>query len=93
MKFFVRLFCPVVLFACVTTHVYAQQDLREQIGRYVLDAYKKGNFHGAILVADDGDVIYENSLGYANHEWDVANTSSRKRRMATGEGAMSKSRS
>jgi CubicO group peptidase (beta-lactamase class C family) len=74
MKFFVRLFCVVVLFACVTTPAYAQQDLRDQIARYVLDAYKKGNFHGAILVADDGDVIDENSLEYANYEWDIANT-------------------
>lgn len=26
------------------------------------------------MVADDGDVIYENALGYANYEWDIANT-------------------
>jgi CubicO group peptidase (beta-lactamase class C family) len=74
MKFFVKLFCPVILFAFVTTQTYAQQNLREQIARHVLDAYKKGNFHGAILVADDGDLIYENGLGYANYEWDIANT-------------------
>jgi CubicO group peptidase (beta-lactamase class C family) len=31
-------------------------------------------FEGAILVADRGDVVYKNSFGWANREWEIPNT-------------------
>jgi CubicO group peptidase (beta-lactamase class C family) len=37
-----------------------------------LDAYEM--FSGAILVAEDGDVIYRNAFGHADREWQVPNT-------------------
>lgn len=64
----------LVLVSSVTTQVCAQQLLPDQIEQYVLNSHEMGDFHGAILVADDGKVIYENALGYANYEWEIENT-------------------
>jgi CubicO group peptidase (beta-lactamase class C family) len=64
----------LVLASCVTAQVLAQQSLPDQIEQYVLNSHEMGDFHGAILVADDGEVIYENGLGYANYEWEIENT-------------------
>jgi hypothetical protein len=32
-----------------------------------------GDFSGAVLVARDGKILYENVFGYANREWSIAN--------------------
>jgi CubicO group peptidase (beta-lactamase class C family) len=32
-----------------------------------------GDFSGAVLVARDGKILYENAFGYANREWSIAN--------------------
>ena len=33
----------------------------------------EGDFSGAVLVARNGKILYENALGYANREWNIAN--------------------
>ncbi len=42
-----------------------------------------GLFSGAVLVADKGEIIYEEAFGLANREWDVANTTDTKFRLAS----------
>jgi CubicO group peptidase (beta-lactamase class C family) len=32
-----------------------------------------GEFNGTVLVARDGKILYENSFGYANREWNIPN--------------------
>lgn len=40
----------------------------------LMTAYEHaGTFSGVVLVAEDGDVIYERAVGLANHEWAVPN--------------------
>ena len=63
-----------VLLSATTSQLCAQATLPDRIDDYVRASYGKGDFHGAILVANDGEVIYENGLGYANYEWQIANT-------------------
>ena len=33
----------------------------------------EGDFSGTVLVARNGNILYENALGYANREWNTAN--------------------
>lgn len=40
-------------------------------------------FHGTILVADHGEIIYKNGLGLANMEWDIPNTIDTKFQIAS----------
>ncbi len=40
-------------------------------------------FNGAILVVDQGDLVYKNGLGFANMEWDIPNTAATKFKIAS----------
>ena len=40
-------------------------------------------FNGAVLVAENGKVIYKKGLGFANMEWEIPNTSDTKFRLAS----------
>ena len=40
-------------------------------------------FHGTILVADQGEIIYKNGFGLANMEWDIPNTIDTKFQIAS----------
>ncbi|MDA7922259.1 serine hydrolase [Verrucomicrobiales bacterium] len=42
-----------------------------------------GLFSGSVLVADKGKVIYEEAFGQANREWEIANTTDTKFRLAS----------
>ncbi len=42
-----------------------------------------GLFSGAVLVAAEGQVIYKQGFGMANHEWNVANRTDTKFRLAS----------
>jgi CubicO group peptidase (beta-lactamase class C family) len=42
-----------------------------------------GQFSGTILVAQDGNIIYEDAFGWANLEWSVPNTIDTKYRIAS----------
>jgi CubicO group peptidase (beta-lactamase class C family) len=42
-----------------------------------------GLFSGAVLVAEKGEVIYQEAFGLANREWNVANTTDTKFRLAS----------
>lgn len=42
-----------------------------------------GLFSGAVLVADEGKVIYKEAFGMANREWNITNTTDTKFRLAS----------
>ena len=42
-----------------------------------------GLFSGAVLVADKGEVIYQQAFGLANREWNIANTTDTRFRLAS----------
>jgi len=42
-----------------------------------------GLFSGAVLVADEGEVIYKEAFGLANREWQIPNTTDTKFRLAS----------
>jgi CubicO group peptidase (beta-lactamase class C family) len=65
----------------------AQGTLVDGIAAFVGDARENGDFHGSMLVAKNGNVIYEDSAGFANYQWDVRNAVDTKFRI----GSMTKS--
>jgi CubicO group peptidase (beta-lactamase class C family) len=66
-----------------TSPAVAQGTLEDRIATHVRAASEKGDFHGAMLVADDGKIVYEDSAGFANQQWDVPNTVETKFRIGS----------
>jgi CubicO group peptidase (beta-lactamase class C family) len=53
--------------------------INELVSRYA----DYGKFNGAILVAEEGEVIYKKGFGFANMEWDIPNQTDTKFRIAS----------
>ena len=58
-------------------------DKAAAIGLLCQATAETGLFSGAVLVAERGQVIYRGAFGMANREWDVANTTDTKFRLAS----------
>jgi CubicO group peptidase (beta-lactamase class C family) len=68
--------------AALQTSVSAQ-DKTAKIDSLVSLYAKYGQFNGAVLVADNGKVIYEKATGLANMEWNIPNTPDTKFRLGS----------
>lgn len=55
------------------------QKLDEVIGKFA--AY--GHFNGSVLVAENGQIIYQNGMGMADMEWGIPNQPDTKHRLAS----------
>lgn len=53
--------------------------IEELISNYT----KYGKFNGAVLVADEGNILYKNGFGMANMEWGIPNQTDTKFRIAS----------
>jgi CubicO group peptidase (beta-lactamase class C family) len=42
------------------------KDRKERIGELMTELYKKGDFNGTILVAENGNIIYDTAFGFGN---------------------------
>ena len=54
----------VLLF--LISHFTAQSSVSQRIDSHIHGYYNRGDFSGVVLVARDGDVIYEGAFGYAD---------------------------
>jgi CubicO group peptidase (beta-lactamase class C family) len=54
-----------------------------KIDEVVTAFHDAGQFNGSVLVAEAGEVIYENGVGWANIEWEVPNTPDTKHRIGS----------
>ena len=59
------------------------QDKAAQIDALLAKYHEYGQFNGAVLVAENGAVIYKKGFGDANMEWGVANTPATKFRIGS----------
>jgi CubicO group peptidase (beta-lactamase class C family) len=68
----------VLIFLSVLVSVlpaqFVAQDNASKIDNYVKKIVENGQFNGAILVAEDGDVILKKGYGFANMDWEIPNT-------------------
>lgn len=81
----VRLFVLLVALAVQTPAALAQggDDKAARMDEYMTRANKIRQFNGAVLVAENGKVIYKKGLGLANMEWNVPNEVDTKFRLGS----------
>ena len=72
----------VVLFSALGVNALAQTKA-EKIDQLMAKNYEVGRFNGTVLVAEKGQIIYQNGLGYADFEWDIPNKPDTKFRLAS----------
>ncbi|HEV7904856.1 MAG TPA: serine hydrolase domain-containing protein, partial [Pyrinomonadaceae bacterium] len=77
----IRLF--ILLVALAAAPVALAQDKAARIDEYMTRANKIRQFNGAVLVAENGKVIYKKGLGLANMEWNVPNEADTKFRLGS----------
>jgi CubicO group peptidase (beta-lactamase class C family) len=65
------------------TALPSDNTMTERISRLMEFYEDSGQFSGTILVAQDGNIIYEDAFGWANLEWSVPNTIDTKFRIAS----------
>ena len=59
------------------------QGVADQIDALVSRYHELGQFNGSVLVAQNGEVIYEKGFGYANMEWSIPNAPDTKFRIGS----------
>ena len=54
------------------------QSKKEKLSEVMKTYHKYNMFDGAVLVAENGEIIYKEAFGLANREWNIANTTDTK---------------
>lgn len=75
-------FLALFLISVVITSVNPQ-DKFQKIDGLINKYHEYGQFSGAVLVAENGNVIYKNGMGFANVEWEIANAPDAKYRLGS----------
>ena len=70
------------IFLLFQNQVFAQ-DISAKIDELLQRYNNYGQFDGAVLVAEDGKVIFKKGYGYANREWDILNEPDTKFRIGS----------
>jgi CubicO group peptidase (beta-lactamase class C family) len=73
----------VLLFLFVLSASLCAQSKTEKIDRIVKTYNENGLFNGAVLVSENGRVIYSKGIGFANLEWDIPNTTDTRFRLGS----------
>ncbi len=73
----------LVFLACAVPTIVLAQDKAAKIDALMKLYQDYGQFNGAILVAENGQVIYKAGIGLANMEWEVPNQPDTKFRIAS----------
>lgn len=72
-----------MIFLIASINVGFSQTKTEQLDE-LLNLYQEyGQFNGSVLVAEQGEVIYEKGFGMANMEWDIPNETNTKHRLGS----------
>src|SRR5438105_2140172 len=73
MRFIRLLLCITCLLFLFEEDNCAQTKLAEQADRYIMPYVETNNFSGVVLVAKNGNIIFEKAYGYSNLEFNVPN--------------------
>lgn len=79
---FSSLLCLAFIFFSLKTDVYSQEKI-DKIDALIQAYNDTGTFNGAVLVAENGKVIYKKGFGPANREWDIPNKPDTKFRLGS----------
>ncbi len=69
--------------ALITATAAIAQDKAQKIDALLKNYYDYGQFNGAVLVAENGRVIYKKGFGMANMEWEIPNQPDTKFRIGS----------
>jgi CubicO group peptidase (beta-lactamase class C family) len=73
MKHSLRFFLSIALGSIGVTGVCQTNEMKLKLDSYVKPYVETNNFNGSILVSISGKVLYENSFGYANLDFEIPN--------------------
>jgi CubicO group peptidase (beta-lactamase class C family) len=71
------------LFLIIAGLIPCKGQYSDKIDSLINDYYKQGYFNGSVLVAQNGEILFEKGFGYANFEWNIKNTPSTKFRIGS----------
>lgn len=77
------LLCAAICLQVVFQSQTFAQDKAAKIDEVIRLANSYGQFNGAVLVADNGKVIYRKGVGFANMEWSLPNEADTKFRLGS----------
>jgi CubicO group peptidase (beta-lactamase class C family)/pimeloyl-ACP methyl ester carboxylesterase len=74
-----------LLLLCFTVTVLAAktQSVSDSIANLVKYYHDNGMFNGSVLVANGNNIVYKGSVGMANHEWQLPNTTQTRFRLGS----------
>ena len=65
--------CIVAAVTSAAAGLDSTGEAREAIGRYLERWHETGRFNGSVLIARQGEVIFQHGYGLANREWGIPN--------------------
>lgn len=69
----------IALIICILIgQILLAQSKREKLSEVMKTYHKYNMFDGAVLVAENGKIIYKDAYGLANREWNIPNTTDTK---------------
>lgn len=71
MKLYLRRTAFLLLTISIAASAALAQDKAAKIDEMMKAYFEFGQFHGSVLVAENGKVIYKKGFGKANYEWDI----------------------
>ena len=69
--FFKQLRLLVVFYLVAISSLAHSQNMQAEMADFINGFHNFKQFNGNVLVAKDGKVLFEQSVGYANFEWDI----------------------
>ncbi len=64
----------LLIFCILFTQTILAQSKKDKLSQIMKTYHNYNMFDGAVLVAENGKIIYKDAFGLANREWNVANT-------------------
>lgn len=68
----------VVFFLILLSHTLLAQSKKERLSEIMKTYHHYNMFDGAVLVAENGKIIYKDAYGLANREWNIPNATDTK---------------
>ena len=73
----------VVFYLLAISSLAHSQNMQAEMADFISGFHNFKQFNGNVLVAKDGKVLFEQSVGYANFEWDIRHSNKSKFRIGS----------
>ena len=81
--FFNKLRLLVVFYLVAISSLAHSQNMQAEMADFISGFHNFKQFNGNVLVAKDGKVLFEQSFGYANFEWEIKHSNKSKFRIGS----------